>query len=306
MKNTAFVFIKPHAVTEATKAMVEETLKNKGLDILKQGELSGKEIDEKQLIDQHYYAIASKATLLKPKDLPVPADKFKKMFGLEWSEALESGKVFNALDACKKLNIDSDRLNEAWAAAKKADKLVKFGGGFYCGLIDTIENQEPIYSFNGFFMQMRSQFVAPEAKIYYYVVEWEPSTLSWADFRGQLLGPTDPADAPLESVRGKILAQWKELGLESEPNTGNNGVHASASPFEGLAERMNWLSVKVEDDSFGAALMQAGIPEKVIKEWSVDPQVSWADQKSSLFDALEDLDAEACLSKSLEIHSKAN
>ena len=28
----------------------------------------------------------------------------------------------------------------------------------------------------------------------------------------------------------------------AKPNTGDNGVHASASPFEALAERMNWVS----------------------------------------------------------------
>ena len=33
-------------------------------------------------------------------------------------------------------------------------------------------------------------------------------------------------------MRGTILAQWKELGLASAPNTGDTRVHASASPFE--------------------------------------------------------------------------
>jgi hypothetical protein len=40
----------------------------------------------------------------------------------------------------------------------------------------------------------------------------------------------------------EIIALWlffsyKELGLTSVPNKGDNGVHASASPFEGLAEK---------------------------------------------------------------------
>ena len=35
--------------------------------------LSGKEIDDQKLIDQHYYAIASKATILKPVELNVDA-----------------------------------------------------------------------------------------------------------------------------------------------------------------------------------------------------------------------------------------
>lgn len=41
-------------------------------------------IDKKKLIDQHYYAIASKATILKPAQLNVPADKFKDKFGEDW------------------------------------------------------------------------------------------------------------------------------------------------------------------------------------------------------------------------------
>ena len=52
-------------------------------------------------------------------------------------------------------------------------------------------------------------------------------------------------------------------------------VHASASPFEGLAERTNWLGVAIADDSFGKALLAAGVPEETIKKWSSDPQVTY-------------------------------
>jgi len=62
-----------------------------------------------------------------------------------------------------------------------------------------------------------------------------------SDFRGKLLGPTDPAEAPASSLRGKIAAQWEALGLAAAPDVGDNGVHASASPFEALAERLNWF-----------------------------------------------------------------
>ena len=95
--------------------------------------------------------------------------------------------------------------------------------------------------FNGFFMSMRSKFTVPGECIYHYVVEWDSSAVSWADFRGKVLGPTDPAEAPAGSLRGMIMGRWQELGLKSEPNVGDNGVHASASPFEALAERLNWL-----------------------------------------------------------------
>ena len=91
------------------------------------------------------------------------------------------------------------------------------------------------------------------------MVEWPEADCSWSDFRGKVLGPTDPADAPADSLRGQILVDWKALGLQSEPNVGDNGVHASASPFEALAERNNWLSVPIASDPFGAALIAAGV-----------------------------------------------
>ena len=100
LKNSAFVFVKPHAVTDAVTALVEETLKAKSLTILSKGSLTAQQIDEGMLIDQHYYAIASKATLRKPEELPVPADKFEAKFGVSWAKTLEDKKAFNALDAC--------------------------------------------------------------------------------------------------------------------------------------------------------------------------------------------------------------
>merc|ERR1719277_2705416 len=180
-------------------------------------------------------------------------------------------------------------MDAAWARTKKAKKLIKFGGGFYCGLV-SIPDKEPVYIFNGFFMSMRSKFTKPGTEIYYYVVEWDSTKLSWADFRGKVLGPTDPAEAPKDSLRGQILAQWKELGLKAPPNVGDNGMHASASPFEAFAERNNWLSTAVEEDKFGADMLAAGLPVSLIKEWSVDPQVTVdVGTKGSIFDQLEDL-----------------
>jgi hypothetical protein len=73
------------------------------------------------------------------------------------------------------------------------------------GLIDTVAGKEPIYVFNAFFMVMRSKFTKPGESIHYYSVEFEPATLKWADFRGKVLGPTDPAAAPVESIRGQIV-----------------------------------------------------------------------------------------------------
>jgi len=306
VKNCAFVFVKPHAVTDAAKETVAEGLRAKGIKIVSEGTITAEQIDKGMLIDQHYYAIASKATILKPNQLNVPAEKFQNQFGLGWQEALDKGVVYNAKDACEKLGIEADELNKAWGACKKDKKLVKFGGGFYCGLIDTVPGADPIYVFNGFFMTMRSAFVKPGSSIHYYSVEWDAKKLSWEDFRGKVLGPTDPEEAPKDSLRGLILNDWAKLGLAYKPNVGDNGVHASASPFEGLAERLNWLGASVSSDPFGKALLDAGVPEQTIKNWSVDPQVVYGGAsmpiKASLFDSLEDTDADQCLARCLMIN----
>ena len=82
-KNRAFLFIKPNAATPAMEKLVEATLAAKGIKILKKGVIDGPTIDAKRLIDQHYYAIASKATLLIPERTTGPGGQISGVF---WSE----------------------------------------------------------------------------------------------------------------------------------------------------------------------------------------------------------------------------
>jgi nucleoside diphosphate kinase len=302
--NSAFVFLKPAAVTDKMKELVKDIFEKKGIKVLKEGTIPAEEIDKNQFIDKHYYAIASKATLLTPDKLNVPADKFKKQFGLEWADVLKDGKALNAKDACEKFGIDADEIAKMWDGCKKAGDLVKLGGGFYCGKLEK-DGKGPFYVFNAFFMSMRAGFVKPGTCIYYYTVEWNQKDLAWEDFRGKVLGPTDPKDAPKDSLRGGALADWKNLGLASEPNTGENCAHASASPFEGLCEKMNWLKVKAEKDPWGKALLDAGVSMKTIKEWSLDPAVTYGEKLNptvkSIWDTVEDMDAKPCIDKCAEI-----
>jgi nucleoside diphosphate kinase len=302
--NSAFVFLKPAAVTDKMKELVTKTFQEKGIKVLKEGSIDAADIDKKQLVDKHYYAIASKATLLTPDKLNVPKDKFKEQFGLEWDDVLKDGKALNAKEACAKFEIDADELDKMWGGAKKAKNLVKLGGGFYCAKLEK-EGKGTYFVFNGFFMTMRAGYVKEGASIYYYVVEWETKDLSWADFRGKVLGTTDPAESPKDSLRGGALADWKNLGLATEPNVGENCVHASASPFEALAERMNWLGYRADRDKFGKDLLEAGVRPKTIKDWCLDPAVSYGSKQNptvkSIWDSLEDMDSPACVEKCAEI-----
>jgi hypothetical protein len=50
VKQSAFVFIKPHAVTEAVKTLVSTDLKAKGFSIESEGRISAEQIDEGKLV----------------------------------------------------------------------------------------------------------------------------------------------------------------------------------------------------------------------------------------------------------------
>jgi len=127
--NSAFVFVKPHANTESVQDLVVDKLASAGIKILSQVDIDGEEIDEKGLIDQHYYSIASKATILPAEKIPVPRETFRETFGEEWDAVLEENRAANAIDACKRFGCTPEELNQAWNKVST----VKFGGGFYCG-----------------------------------------------------------------------------------------------------------------------------------------------------------------------------
>ncbi|CEF99450.1 Nucleoside diphosphate kinase [Ostreococcus tauri] len=300
--NQAFVFVKPHAVTEKTLDLVSQTLSKRGCAITREGEVSAERIDDERLVDRHYYAIASKATLVEAENLSVPNDKFRKAYGVEWSDVCAKGLAMNSKKACEKWKMTPTQLDQVWQQAKQDGKMTKLGGGFYCAKI------KDCYVFNGFYMTMRSKFVKPGTCIHYYVVEWDSAKMSWEEFRGELLGPTEPSKAPETSLRGIIYNDWEALGLKMQPTTGENGVHASASPFEACAEMNNWLGMPFAETAFGAALLDAGISEDSVKAWSIDPQVTYGVPSmritGSLFDALEDADADKCGALCEMIHAE--
>lgn len=301
--NSAFVFVKPAALTPQTVALVQKQFDHFGIRVTNSGVIDAKTIDKEQLIDTHYGAIAHKAMNLKAYEYNVSekaqAD-FKKAFGLDWKEAVDRGMVYNALEGCQKMGVSGDQMDKKyWSKLQKGKNLIKFGGGFYCGQL-----APEVFVINGFYMAMRSVFTTPPAKIHWFTVEWPSSSISWEDFRGKVLGATDPKTAEEGSVRREIFNHWKDLKLKEEPNVGDNGVHASASPFEALTERINWLGVTIETDAFGSACIGAGIPSETIALWGTDPAVEFEGKTSSLFDLLEDIDSKDCLKKMLKIQGK--
>jgi hypothetical protein len=73
-------------------------------------------------------------------------------------------------------------------------------------------------------MSMRGKYTKPDSKLHYFLVEWDPRMLSWAEFRGKVLGATDPATADKGSVRREVYDSWQKLGLAAQPDVGDNSA----------------------------------------------------------------------------------
>ena len=66
-------------------------MREAGIAVLDEGEIDAVTILSRKLIDNHYYAIANKASLSKPVELNPPAAKlaeFTAKFGSTWSQVI--------------------------------------------------------------------------------------------------------------------------------------------------------------------------------------------------------------------------
>jgi len=145
-----------------------------------------------------------------------------------------------------------------------------------------------------------------DAGIHYFAVEWpSDSDLHFAQFLEEVRGHANPALANERSIRGLLYRQWESIGLQSRPSIADNGLHASASPFEAMMERHVWLDTRLEDDHFMRALTASvGIPPAVVRVWMTDPVVTYDWSRCHLFDLLKGLNTADCLQKATFIHAE--
>lgn len=294
-RNTAFMFTKPHAFGRSVQSLVESKLKLEGFRIERCGVMSTSRVDKEGIVDRHYAAIARYATQWKPADISLPdACKalFQRTFGEHWDACCMAGRVLNAKEACTRFGCRSGaEFAQVWG---RYPRRVKLGPGLYVGFFDS----DDVYVVNGFYLANRDKFTQPGGYLNWYVVSWESSRMSWKDFRGRFIGTTNPADAPAGSLRREILDHWQDLGLPACPSVSDNGIHASAGPLEGLAERLIWLpGHTLANDVMGRALTRLGVAPAFIARLLENPEVIMDGKKGLVFDLLEDTETtEACSS----------
>lgn len=137
-KNQCFLFIQPQVATQQIKDFVTRCLVESNIKIVHQGSLDAAVIEEKKIIDNHYHAISKKACLYQPKDLrPLHRKKevFFQLFGVSWESALENNLIFNAMDACKRFEIDNHQMSTIWNVAEERKQVITFSSDFKCAKV---------------------------------------------------------------------------------------------------------------------------------------------------------------------------
>jgi len=298
-QSRALIFIKTHATTEAVKAALRSHLQSFGIRVLLERETTGEAAKLSGVVDRHFGVIASKAVKLKPHELTIKSKKqeeFKRLFGLSWAQALQKNLVVNAIDALDHLEIAQEEFVQKYDRLNRNRDEVKLGDGFYCGRVGGL------YVINGFYLRLRGLYTGTGVLIDYYEVAWPTSSLSWSELRTKVIGDTDPSEAREGSFRRRISDDWVALGLAARPNINDNALHVSASSFESMVERANWLGHDILDDPLTRVLRdQAGVPLKTLKAWVDDPTIYYRKQRSTLFDVLTDLDAQQCVLTAAQI-----
>jgi hypothetical protein len=121
------------------------------------------------------------------------------------------------------------------------------------------------------------------------------SEIPWTKLRNNIGGPTDPTTAPEGSIRHLLLKEKDHFGLH-EVDRGNNGVHMSAGPLEGMIEVQRFFSdhtpLSFDDTAFGHALKDKGVD---ISKVVANPDVDTGKKKESLFDITEEKDSSEAL-----------
>lgn len=295
--NIALVFVKPHAANEKVINFVRDHLQQAGCQVLSEATVLRDRIVNERIIDKHYFSISEYAFDRDPKDLLIHDSKkkdFLDKFGFEWQHGLDNGLILNSKVCKEKHGLDSDEFTKRVRAGQNAGLQVKLAPGLYVCKLDQTEDT---YVINGFYEGMRAEYVAEGASIHYFVVRFDPSTLSWSRFRGSVIGDTDPGDAEPDSVRGKIAAQFEQLGVSNKPTKTYNCVHASAGPLEGLRERIVWTGATIKRDEYGRRLLKAGISAKHLEQWLQNAVATIEGTTGPIFDLTELLDSEECLGR---------
>lgn len=294
--NRAFLFVHPGASSEAK--FVKAKLKDEGLKITKHGEIDSSTINRKALLDKFNMAVAEKALFLNPSQILLTDEQrhlFERVFRISWENATGLDLVLNAREACVELGCSIAEMEEAWHDSQKKGQIVRLSPTFHCSYIEMpgvgpdLKRRPNLFVINGHYLPYRDAFLCSHDRMHYYEVQWDATKLSWASFN--------------ENIVGSLLSS---MGKQAESDAGALyfPLHASASAFEGFANRSAWLGTRCRDDQYCRKLLGAGIKEGTVEYWLRSPEVMLpSGRRGTVFEALKGTDAVTGIEAALRLQA---
>lgn len=274
-QNSAVVFIKPHAYNKLVFAAVTEILGQQVPDLSFDHicDVDAHLIETRHLVDRQYGLLSFYAMTCDPTTLLLSdsaEQEFAETFHVRWKDVVGSGRLWNAKTAMSLLGQWSPKgLYDLWVETPKKVSLTS--GAYVCQV--PVEGGET-YIINGFYPYVREMFTAPGASVRCYMISWPEKKLSWKAFLTNVIGCTNPANAPETSVRGYIFHHWRALKLSFPLDVTSNGVHASAGPVEAMVERHLWFGTPYDSDVLMQRALRRGFSGATLLHWAINPAVT--------------------------------
>lgn len=290
-KNNFVFFIKPELTLaddaiqfDAILDIIFDRLEAYGVDINQVSLLGANYLDQHNIMGNHYGVINKIAKDAVGAISAEAKATFEEKFGTMEGKTILGGLEFMAQNP----DFTAQQLDDLWMTKKST----KLAGGTYCA--DVEYKGETVYLVNAFHASQLEHFIKQGRSI---VVFNASSDRSWDVLRGELIGATNPTSAHTGSLRQIFLAQQDDLGIPVV-DQGNNGVHLSAGPVEGLVELIRFFSGSNEatiatmaDYPFGQELIDAFGAEKAL-EIAHNSDITLNGEETNTFDATEEQDSD--------------
>lgn len=291
-RNELLFFVKPEVTmsgAETLDAVLDVTadaFDDYGVVVTGAKVLGADFLDEHDLIAQHYGVINEIARA----GTDVLSEEAKETFAETYDTSVGDAIVLGAFEFLQHYAAFTDvSLNVLWDNAE-ADRLAS---GTYCAPVRVFD--DTVYLLNGFHPYQIEHFTQLGASILVLTVQ---SDADWKALRADMIGATDPQEAPDGSIRRTLLEQQENLGLPPV-DQGSNGVHLSAGPLEGLVETIRFVSdhdagqtIAPEETAAGQAFLDGGIDSDALERLLGNPVLEVDDEFISAFDLTEEVNTE--------------
>lgn len=247
--------------------------------------VGGKALEDFEIMNRHYGFINEMSRKASQITSDEDKRKIEDLLGVSLAETpLYGGHEFLLTHP----TYDAHSLDQLWFTKKSQ----KVKGGFYVQVYDIPGEQFVLV--NGFHPVQLLHFIESSHRIVLLVLH---SDTDWATLRNDLVGATFPDKAVPGSIRGTLYANPSRYGF-TEVGIGNNGVHLSAGPYEGLFEIMNFLgnlvdlNVNENPPLVLRKLMATGLSLEDALQVTKNPTIEVDGKTKDLFGATEDVNTD--------------